>query len=103
MPERDGFKKAKRTLKKGGTLFVEEYISYLHNFGFQFGIPFNKEKASHHRLQSQVTAADGEFGRFYFKRTESEKGTEDKEMIVREIRLKFGQWVGMVSVVWMCY
>ncbi|MEK7128676.1 MAG: hypothetical protein AAB933_03920 [Patescibacteria group bacterium] len=94
------FKKAKKDFKKrAGTLFVEEYISYLHNFGFQFGIPFNKEKKPHIiGYNHQVTAADGEFlGGFILKGPKVKKAQKIKKMIVREIlpKIRAMGWYGV--------
>ncbi len=92
-------KKAKKAFKKrAGTLFIEEYISYVHNFGFQFGIPANKKKAPHIiGYNHQVTAADGEFlGGFIFKEKNS-KTKKIKDMITREILPKIQKmgWHGV--------
>ncbi len=97
---RQDFKKAKRDFRKrAGTLFVEEYISYLHNFGFQFGIPFDKKKKSHIiGYNHQVTAADGEFlGGFIFKGYKVKKVQKIKRFIVREIlpKIRAMGWYGV--------
>lgn len=94
------FKKAKRDFKKRvGTLFVEEYISYTHNFGFQFGIPFDKKKSPHIiGYNHQVTAADGEFlGGFIFKGEKNRKIEKIKKMLVTEIlpKIKNMGWYGV--------
>ncbi len=92
-------KKAKKAFKKrAGTLFIEEYISYVHNFGFQFGIPADKKKAPHIiGYNHQVTAASGEFlGGFIFKE-KNRKVEKIKKMITREILPKIQKmgWHGI--------
>ena len=94
------FKKAKKDFKKrAGTLFVEEYISYIHNIGFQFGIPANKKKPPHIiGYNHQVTAADGEFlGGFIFKEEKVKKIEKVKKFITREILPKIREmgWYGV--------
>lgn len=94
------FKKAKKDFKKrAGTLFVEEYISYVHNFGFQFGIPFNKKKLPHIiGYNHQVTAEDGEFlGGFIFKDEKNRKIEKIKKFISKEILPKIQKmgWHGV--------
>lgn len=47
-----------------GTLFIEEFISYKHNLGFQFGIPYDKSFFFNPHIighNHQITAVDGEF------------------------------------------
>lgn len=93
-------KKAKKDFKaRVGTLFVEEYISYLHNVGIQFGIPFNQKKSPHIiGYNHQVTAADGEFlGGFIFKEKKIKKITKIKKMIMKEILPKIQKmgWYGV--------
>ncbi len=93
-------KKAKKDFKKRvGTLFIEEYISYIHNFGFQFGIPFDKKKAPHIiGYNHQVTAADGEFlGGFIFKKEKHKETKTIKKFITKEILPKIQKmgWHGV--------
>ena len=97
---RQDFKKAKKDFRKrAGTLFVEEYISYLYNFGFQFGIPFDKKKKPHIiGYNHQVTAADGEFlGGFIFKGHKVKKVEKIKRFIVKEIlpKIRAMGWYGV--------
>lgn len=97
---RQDFKKAKKGFKKrAGTLFVEEYISYTHNFGVQFGIPFDKKKKSHIiGYNHQVTAADGEFlGGFIFKGYKVKKIEKIKRFILKEIlpKIRAMGWYGV--------
>ncbi len=94
------FKKAKKDFKKrAGTIFVEKYISYLHNVGIQFGIPFDKKKSPHIiGYNHQVTAADGEFlGGFIFKGDKNKKIKKIKELITHEILPKIQKmgWHGV--------
>ena len=94
------FKKAKKDFKKrAGTIFVEEYISYVHNFGFQFGIPFNKKKAPHViGYNHQVTAENGEFlGGFIFQEEKHKKIKKIKKFITKEILPKIQKmgWYGV--------
>ena len=94
------FKKAKKDFKKRtGTLFIEEYISYVHNFGFQFGIPFNKKRSPHIiGYNHQVTAEDGEFlGGFIFKGEKHRKIEKIKKFIIKEILPKIQKmgWYGV--------
>ncbi|MEI7709405.1 MAG: hypothetical protein WCI76_01685 [bacterium] len=92
-------KKAKKDFRKrAGTMFIEEYVSYVHNFGFQFGIPADKKKSPHIiGYNHQVTAADGEFlGGFIFK--EKNRKTEKiKKFITKEILPKIQKmgWHGV--------
>ncbi len=93
-------KKAKKDFKaRAGTIFVEEYISYTHNIGFQCGIPFNKKKPPHIiGYNHQVTAADGEFlGGFIFKEEKNRKIEKIKKMITNEILPKIQKmgWHGV--------
>ncbi len=94
------YKKAKKAFKKrAGTLFIEEYIAYIHNFGVQFGIPFNKEKKPHIiGYNHQVTATDGEFlGGFIFKDQKVKSVQKIKKMIVRDIlpKIRAMGWYGI--------
>jgi hypothetical protein len=85
--------------ERSGTLFVEQFISYIYNIGFQFGIPFNKKSPPHIiGYNHQVTAKTGEFlGGFIFKGEKDEKIEHIKNIIEKEILPKIQDmgWYGV--------
>ena len=101
---REALEQAKVDFKeRTGTLFVEEHISYTHNIGFQFGIPFNKPRFFPSHIigyNHQVTAADGEFlGGFIYAKEWDAKIEEVKTVLETEILPKIQEkdWYGVGS------
>lgn len=92
--------KARKDFKeRSGTIFIEEYISYVHNLGFQLGIPFNKSIKPHIiGYNHQVTTAGGVFlGGFIFKNEKDEQIEKIKIMIEKEVLPKVQSmgWYGI--------
>ena len=90
--------------ERSGTLFVEKYITYVDNIGFQFGIPAKKSVffAPHViGYNHQVTAADGEFlGGFIYRNDSNERIEQIKSIIKNEILPKVQDmgWYGVGSL-----
>lgn len=95
-------KQAKIDFKeRTGTLFVEKFISYTHNIGFQFGIPSNKSNFFPPHIigyNHQVTAANGEFlGGFIFQNEWDEKIDKIRKTIEADIlpKIQAMGWFGV--------
>lgn len=92
-------KSKKDFAERSGTIFIEEYISYTHNLGFQLGIPFDKNKSPHViGYNHQVTDVNGVFlGGFIYKGEKDEKIEKIKIFIETKILPKIQSmgWYGI--------
>ncbi len=98
----EDLKQAKIGLKniKGG-IFIEKYIPYVHNIGFQFGIPFNKPLFFQPHIigyNHQITTPEGVFlGGFIFKKEWDEKIEQIRAIIDKKIlpKIQAMGWYGI--------
>ncbi|KKP86704.1 MAG: hypothetical protein UR90_C0022G0003 [Parcubacteria group bacterium GW2011_GWC1_35_8] len=87
--------------ERTGTIFIEKFITYVHNIGFQFGIPYGKPIFFPSHIigyNHQITAIDGEFlGGFIFQNEWDEKLEQIKKIIEIEIlpKIQAMGWYGV--------
>ncbi len=93
---------AKKDFKeRTGTIFVEKFIPYVHNIGFQFGIPHNKTNFFPPHIigyNHQVTTVGGEFlGGFIFTDEHNDKIEKVKTFIETEVlpKVQAMGWYGI--------
>jgi len=99
---REDIQQAQKDFKeRTGTIFIEKFITYIHNIGLQFGIPFKENVFFPPHVighNHQVTSVGGEFlGGFIFREEIDEHAEKVKKIIDKEILPKIQKmgWYGV--------